>query len=119
MRCTTILVESARAKTLREGVVEHDIRRDVPGEIRAAANAGLGVGKIVMVQVVAVVRRAKGGRRVGVGIVRHVAAIGSTGDETTVQAALEAAETSERASLHGVFEAEPARARGDRQGLGN
>src|ERR1700682_1509823 len=48
---TAVLVETARAKALRERVIHHDIRRDMPGQIPAGLVAGLGVPEIRRVQV--------------------------------------------------------------------
>src|ERR1700691_3051363 len=92
-----VLVEAARPKALREGVIHHDIRRDVPGQVAAALGAGLGVAQIVRVQVVAVTGMAAGGRRTR----------------------LEAVETGEDATGRKVLEQEMARAERQRQHLRN
>src|ERR1700674_2169473 len=51
MRRAAVLVEAARTKALRVRVIGHDIRRDVPGQIRAALETGLGVAEIRRVEV--------------------------------------------------------------------
>src|SRR6185437_1899291 len=49
-----VRVEAAGPKALRVGVVEHGIRGDMPGQVRAALEAGLGVVEILFVEVVIV-----------------------------------------------------------------
>src|ERR1019366_10391187 len=95
---SAVLVEAARAKALRERVIRHHVRRDVPGEIRAALPAGLGVAQIIGIEVVAVsgIVTARG---------RH--------------AGVEAAEARDHAALHGVFELVMARADRECQDLRN
>src|SRR5258707_7489748 len=46
-----ILVEATRAEALRERVIHHDVRCDVPGQIPAALVAGFGVLEILRVEV--------------------------------------------------------------------
>ena len=76
------------AKTLRERVIQHDIRYDVPGQVCTALGAGLGVAEILRVQVVTGTGVASGGRR----------------------ALLEAVETGQDAALQGALGQEMARA---------
>src|ERR1700733_355830 len=93
-----VLIEAARAKALRIGVVHHHIRRDVPGEVAAALEARFGIAQVLGVEVVA-----EG---------RIVAAAGGCPP-------LEAAEARENAALIVVFELEMARAGRQRQYLRN
>src|SRR5256885_10591795 len=46
-----VLIEAARAKALRERVVHHGVRCDMPGEVRTALEAGLAVLEIRCVEV--------------------------------------------------------------------
>src|SRR6202021_3910226 len=39
-------VEAARAEALRKGVVRHEVRRDVPGQVAAAAEAAFGLVQV-------------------------------------------------------------------------
>src|SRR6202789_627671 len=88
------LIESARPKALRPRVIHHEIRRDVPGQIPAALEAGLGVVQVLRVEIVIV-------------------------DETSPgrDALLEATETAADAALRGVVEVEIPRADRERQHL--
>src|SRR5580700_3941153 len=95
---TAVLVEAARAKALRERVVHHGVRCDVPGEIATALEAGLGVVEIRPVKVE-----------------RESWIVASTGGH----AALEAAKTRKDTAGRGVVEAEMTRARRQRQYLRN
>src|ERR1700683_186682 len=97
MRRIAVLVETARAKALRVGVVHHHILGDVPGKITAALEAGLAVGKIVLVEVVTRATLAPAGR----------------------QAGLEAAEARHDTAGHGVIEAKVPRAGRQRQYVRN
>src|SRR5579859_1975150 len=101
VRRIAVLIEPARAKALRVRVVHHDVRRDVPADVSAALEAGLGIRKPRVVQVVAVV----GARR------RSDVAPGRR------DASLEAAETGKDAARRVVVEAEMARADRGRQYL--
>ena len=94
MRRSTVLVEAARPKALRPCVVHHEIRRDVPGQVSAALEAGLGVVQILRVEIV-IAGETSGGRR----------------------PALVAAETAADAALRGVVEVEIPRADRERQHL--
>src|SRR5256885_3518749 len=89
-----VLIEATRAKALRERVIHHGVRCEVPGEVRAALEAGLGVLEIRCVEVVRV---------------KWIVAA------TGWHAAFEAAETGEHAARRGVVEAEMTRAGGDPQ----
>src|SRR5882762_4065470 len=79
-----VLVEAARAEALRERVIHHYVRCDVPGQIPAALVAGFGVLEILRVEV-------EGG-----------SGPASTGRD----ASLEATETGQDAASQGVLEAE-------------
>src|SRR3984893_9968488 len=103
MRRIAVLVEAARPKALRERVVHHDVRRDVPGEVPAALEAGLGVGEPRVVQVITEIGAGRWGNM----------AYGCP------RAPLEATETSRDAARRVVVEAEMTRARRDRQHLRN
>src|SRR5215472_1928977 len=74
---------------------------------------------MVEVEVVAVVQRAERRYWVGIRRVGDVAAVVGARGVKTVQSPLEAAEAREHAALHGVVEAEIARAGSERQSLGN
>src|ERR1700733_13294490 len=39
-------IEAARTKSLREGVIHHGVRSDVPGQVETAASAGLGLAQV-------------------------------------------------------------------------
>src|SRR5665213_780671 len=93
---TTVLVEAARTKALREGVVHHEIRPDVPRQVAAALEAGLAVLQVLGVEIVGI-RETAGGRR----------------------ALFEAVETAADTARRGVLEAEMTRAQRERQHLGN
>src|ERR1700730_17814953 len=101
MRRIAVLVEAARPKALRERVIHHDIRCDVPGEVPAALEAGLGIREPRVVQVVA---------EVGAGRWGNMAS-------SLRRAPLEAAETGRDTARRGVVEAEMTRAQRERQHL--
>src|SRR5690348_5897832 len=61
VRRATVLVESARAESLRERVVDHGVGRDVPGEVGAALEARLGVFQVLRIEVEVVDEAAAGG----------------------------------------------------------
>src|SRR3984957_8385361 len=91
-----ILVEAARPKSLGPGVIHHDVRRDVPGEIGAVLESRFRASKVLRVEIV---------RERGRAAARQYAR-------------LVAAETRQDAPFVRVLEQEVARARGERQHLG-
>src|ERR1700674_5747215 len=103
MRRIAVLGEAARPNALRERVVHDGVWCDVPCEVLAALEAGLGVGEPRVVQVVAVIGAGRWGNM-------------ASGCR---RAPLEATETSRDAARRVVVEAEMTRARRGRQHLGN
>src|SRR5581483_9682569 len=96
VRRPAVLIEATRAESLRVGVVEHQIGREMPGEVAAALEAGLGVAQVGPIQVEGL---------------RLAADCGGS--------AVKAAETACHAAVGGVVEAEVARPGGDGQDLRN
>src|SRR5450631_4704008 len=94
---TATLVEAARAKALRVGVVNHRVGRDMPGHIDAALVAGLAIRQVLRVKVVRERRQTA----------------------VRLNALLEAAETARNAACGRVLEDEMPRPGGERQHLRN
>src|SRR5229473_338213 len=91
---TAVLVEAAGAKALRIGGVHHGVRRDVPGDVSPALEAGLGVMQVLRVEIEIISETTGGGRTL-----------------------VEAEETTRDAAHRGIRETEVARAGGQGQYL--
>src|SRR5580692_2805337 len=48
----TVLIEAARPEALREGVIHHRVRHEMPGQVRTALPAGLRAAQILRVEVI-------------------------------------------------------------------
>src|SRR5271165_565193 len=96
MRCAPIFVETTRPESLGPGVIHHDVRHDVPGEIGAALEPRFRALQVLRIEIVRVRRGAASWRCTG----------------------LVAPETRHDAPFIRILELEMARARGECQHLG-
>src|SRR6266481_10145418 len=96
MSRASILIEAARPESLRPGVIHHDVRHDVPGEIRAVLEPRFRAAEVLRIEIVRERRRAAARRC----------------------ARLVAPETQHYAAFVRILEQEMARARGESQHLG-